>query len=82
MQSRNFSLGAALGQGKTLAEIMAGRVTVAEGVATAKAVAAEAAQLSIDMPICTAVYALLHENAKLDDIIRNLLARDLKTERE
>ncbi len=82
MQSRNFSLGAALGQGKTLADITAGRVTVAEGVATAKAVAAEAARLSIDMPICTAVYALLHENAKLDDIIRNLLARDLKTERE
>lgn len=82
MQSRNFSLGAALGQGKTLADIMAGRVTVAEGVATAKAVASEAKNLNIDMPICRAVHELLHENAKLDDIIRNLLARDLKAERE
>lgn len=82
MASRNFSLGAALGEGKTLKEVMQGRVSVAEGVATAKAVAAEAAERKIDMPICNAVNDLLHNNKPLDDIINNLLSRDLKTERE
>lgn len=81
MASRNFSLGAALGEGKTLADVMAGRVTVAEGVSTAKAVHAEAALRQIDMPICRAVYELLHENRALDDIIAGLLSRDLKEER-
>ncbi len=82
MASRNFSLGVALGQGKSLAEIMAGRVTVAEGVATSKAVASEAALRGIDMPICRAVYELLHESRGLDDIIAELLSRGLKAERE
>jgi glycerol-3-phosphate dehydrogenase (NAD(P)+) len=82
MASRNFSLGAALGEGKTLAEIMAGRVTVAEGVATAKAVAAEAALRQTDMPISRAVYELLHEDRPVSDIIAELLSRGLKAERE
>ena len=82
MASRNFSLGAALGEGQSLSEIMAGRVTVAEGVATAKAVASEAALRGVEMPICRAVYELLHENRALDDIIAELLSRGLKPERE
>lgn len=81
MSSRNFSLGAALGQGQTLAEVMQTRVTVAEGVATARAVAAEAKSRGIDMPICGAVDALLHHGAALDDIIHGLLTRALKNER-
>lgn len=82
MASRNFSLGVALGEGKPLAEVMAGRVTVAEGVATAKAIAAEAQKRQIDMPICQAVNSLLHDNRPLDSIIAELLSRGLKTERE
>lgn len=82
MASRNFSLGAALGQGKSLQEVLDSRVTVAEGVATAKAVASEAALRKIDMPISRAVYELLHENRPLDDIITELLSRGLKAERE
>lgn len=82
MASRNFSLGAALGEGRTLAEIMQGRVTVAEGVATAKAVAADARKRGIDMPIAGAVNALLHEGHDLDGIIHGLMNRTLKHERE
>ena len=58
------------------------RVSVAEGVATANAIAAEAATRKIDMPICSAVNDLLHNDMPLDDIINNLLSRDLKVERE
>lgn len=82
MASRNFSLGAALGAGQTLSDIMKDRVSVAEGVATAKAIALEAEQRKIDMPICTAVNDLLHQDKPLDEIINSLLSRDLKAERD
>ena len=50
--SRNMSLGYALGQGKTLEEILSERVSVAEGVASSNAVAGLAAQLGIRLRIC------------------------------
>lgn len=82
MASRNFSLGAALGEGRKLEDVLRERVTVAEGVATAKAVAAAARQHGIDMPIAGAVDALLHHGQDLDAIINGLLNRTLKHERE
>ena len=48
--SRNFSLGLALGRGETLADVLAARSAVTEGVATAPALVARAA--GVDMPIC------------------------------
>ncbi|WP_421995039.1 NAD(P)H-dependent glycerol-3-phosphate dehydrogenase [Reyranella sp.] len=78
--SRNRSLGLALGKGAVLADYMAGRRQVVEGAATAPAVLARAAQLGIEMPICTAVDAILHRGADLDEAIRGLLARPLRRE--
>jgi len=80
--SRNRSLGAALGKGTTLAAYMEGRRQVVEGEATAPAVLARAARLGIEMPICTAVDAILHRGAGLDEAIRALLARPLRREGE
>ncbi|MBV8187408.1 MAG: NAD(P)-dependent glycerol-3-phosphate dehydrogenase [Alphaproteobacteria bacterium] len=80
--SRNRSLGAALGEGMTVAEFMSGRRQVVEGEATAPAVLARAARLQIEMPICAAVNAILHRGADLDDAIRSLLARPLRREGE
>ncbi|MFO0988809.1 MAG: NAD(P)H-dependent glycerol-3-phosphate dehydrogenase [Alphaproteobacteria bacterium] len=80
-QSRNMSLGVALGQGKPLAEILASRRSVAEGVATAPAVLALAKRLGVDMPISAAVDAVLHEGADIDETIQALLARPLKAEK-
>lgn len=79
-QSRNYSLGVALGQGHTMAAIMAERNTVAEGVHTAKAVAALADRLGIDMPITTAVNAVVSESAAIDDEIIRLLSRPFTQE--
>ena len=79
-QSRNMSLGVALGQGKPLAEILAARRSVAEGVATATAVLALAGTLGVDMPICGAVDAVLHHAADIDETIAALLSRPLKAE--
>ena len=80
--SRNRSLGAALGKGTTLARFMEGRRQVVEGEATAPAVLRRAARQKIEMPICTAVDAILHKGADLDDAIRALLARPLRREGE
>jgi len=80
--SRNRALGAALGRGTTLAHYMEGRRQVVEGEATAPAVLERAAKLGIEMPICTAVDAILHRGADLDEAIRALLARPLRREGE
>jgi glycerol-3-phosphate dehydrogenase (NAD(P)+) len=80
LQSRNFSLGAALGAGKSLSGVLAERRSVAEGVATAPAVVALARRLGIDMPIAEAVDAILHRGAAIDEAIRALLARPFKPE--
>ncbi len=80
MQSRNYSLGIALGTGQSLAEILGARQSVAEGVATAAAVAALAQRLGIEMPIVSAVDAVLHHDAAIDQAISGLLARPFKVE--
>lgn len=79
-QSRNLSLGMALGEGKGLAEVMAGRRTVAEGVHTAQAIDTLARAHSIEMPICQAVDAVLHKNAGIEAMLTALLARPFKIE--
>lgn len=78
--SRNRSLGVALGKGVSLADYLAGRRQVVEGEATAPAVLARAARQGIEMPICAAVDAILHDGADLDEAIRGLLARPLRRE--
>jgi glycerol-3-phosphate dehydrogenase (NAD(P)+) len=60
--------------------VLSARTSVAEGVATAAAVAELARQLGIDMPIVAAVDAILHRGAAIDDSIRSLLGRPFKLE--
>ncbi len=71
--SRNYSLGLALGRGETLADILAARDTVTEGVATAPALLARAA--GVDLPICAAVAALVEGRTTLHEAIAAVLAR-------
>jgi glycerol-3-phosphate dehydrogenase (NAD(P)+) len=80
MQSRNHSLGVALGEGRPLSEILAGRRSIAEGVDTAAAVTALAARVGVEMPISAAVAAILHDGADVDGTIENLLARPFRSE--
>lgn len=81
-RSRNTSLGMALGEGRKLADILGGRRTVSEGVATARAVAAEARRHDLDLPVTQAVDQILHGDAGIDETIAGLLARPLKHEGE
>jgi glycerol-3-phosphate dehydrogenase (NAD(P)+) len=79
-QSRNMSVGLALGQGMTLQEALAGKLSVAEGVASAPAVRALARKLGVEVPICEAVAAILAGEIAVDAAIVGLLSRPLKSE--
>jgi glycerol-3-phosphate dehydrogenase (NAD(P)+) len=78
--SRNYTLGATLGSGTSFAEAMADRKTVAEGATTAPAVLTRAKALGVDMPICTAVNAILHDGAGIDETIAAVLSRPFRAE--
>lgn len=77
--SRNFSLGVGLGQGKRAADLLADRLTVAEGAFTAPVLRDAAAAAGVDMPVVTAVCALLAGRG-VDAVIHALLARPLRAE--
>lgn len=78
--SRNFSLGKGIGEGARPADLLADRRTVAEGAFTAPVLKRAADSLGVDMPIVTAVCALLAEQASVEDVVGRLLARPLRTE--
>ena len=79
--SRNFSLGKALGEGLSAAEALSGKLSVAEGAATAPVLAALAEQRGIAMPIVAAVARLLAGEAPARQVVSELLARPLTAER-
>lgn len=79
-QSRNMSLGAALGEGRTLTDILGERVAVTEGVYTAEAVVSLAAKQGVEMPICEAMDRVLNRGAALREEIERLLNRPFKAE--
>jgi glycerol-3-phosphate dehydrogenase (NAD(P)+) len=76
--SRNFSLGLALGEGHSLAEVLAHRRGVTEGVATAPALVARAGP--IEMPICRSVASLLAGTITLQQATARLLSRPQRDE--
>jgi glycerol-3-phosphate dehydrogenase (NAD(P)+) len=79
-QSRNMSLGRALGQGQQLSAVLASRRSVAEGVYTAAAVVKVAAAHGVDMPIAQAVHAIVEGRQTIDEAIDALLSRPLRAE--
>ena len=80
-QSRNFTLGQALGQGKSIDNIMAERegTGVTEGYYTAKALKRMADKHAVDMPISQAVYECLHKGKPIKAGINDLLERPAKS---
>jgi len=79
-QSRNMSLGIALGEGRALKDVLAERQSIAEGVFSAASVVALAATLGVEMPICTAVDQVINHGADIDRMIAGLLSRPFRTE--
>ncbi len=77
---RNRAFGERIGRGETLAQALASSPKVAEGVWTAKVVAAAAATRGIEMPIATAVARVLYEGLPPEQAVHELMERDPKAE--
>ncbi|HXZ47990.1 MAG TPA: NAD(P)H-dependent glycerol-3-phosphate dehydrogenase [Usitatibacter sp.] len=75
LQSRNTSLGVALGEGRRLADILAGRKQVTEGAFSAEAAAELGRRLEVELPITEGLDALLNHGQDLDEAIGVLLRR-------
>ncbi len=79
-QSRNMSLGVALGEGQTLEAILADRTSVAEGVHTARALLELARRNQTEMPIAEAVDKILRGALSVSEVINQLLSRPVGEE--
>jgi len=80
--SRNRRVGIALGQGRSLQEILDEMGMVAEGVKNTKSAHRLAKQQSVDMPLVATMHAILYGDMDVRDAVAALMGRALKSERE
>jgi glycerol-3-phosphate dehydrogenase (NAD(P)+) len=78
-QSRNYSLGLALGQGQSPQQAGSGG-KLAEGAFTAPVLVTMARKKGVEMPIASAVAEILDGRIGIDDAIENLLTRPFRAE--
>jgi glycerol-3-phosphate dehydrogenase (NAD(P)+) len=80
--SRNRAVGIAIGEGATLDEALAGKETVAEGVATTKSALALAEREGVEMPIVSMVNRVLFDDLPAHRGVTELMARELRAEQD
>ncbi|MDO4988807.1 MAG: NAD(P)H-dependent glycerol-3-phosphate dehydrogenase [Synergistes sp.] len=78
--SRNFRLGFALGEGKTLTQAIDALGQVAEGAYTVRAIVENAQKFNVEMPLAEAVYGVLYMNKDPKEMLKRLFARPVKPE--
>lgn len=78
--SRNHTVGKKIGQGMSLDEILSEMRMVAEGIKTSKSVYNLSSKISIEMPICHAIYHILYDDLSPKEAVQKLMTRDLKQE--
>ncbi len=78
--SRNRSFGYALGQGKTVPQLMEGRRTVVEGYRASAALQKLCNQVGIEAPILNEVVDVLYHHKPPVDALKSLMSRTLKSE--
>ena len=78
--SRNRTVGVRLGRGETMKEIMGEARTVAEGVATVRAVHDLAARLGVEMPVSAEVYRIVAEGLDPMEALHRLMTREPTSE--
>jgi glycerol-3-phosphate dehydrogenase (NAD(P)+) len=79
-QSRNRTVGFALGQGQTLDEIVGGMHMVAEGVKSAGPLVGLAQANGVEMPIAEQVQAIVEGTCSPSDALLNLMRRPSRPE--
>jgi glycerol-3-phosphate dehydrogenase (NAD(P)+) len=70
--SRNLQVGRLVGQGQTVAEIIASKKTVAEGVATTDSVYSLIESTSLELPLFESLYHVVHQAAPVETFINAL----------
>jgi glycerol-3-phosphate dehydrogenase (NAD(P)+) len=80
--SRNRAVGEAIGKGATLEEALAGKETVAEGVATTRSAFALAAREGVEMPIVEMVHRILFDGHSARHAVSELMSRELRSEQD
>ena len=78
--SRNRQVGLRLGRGEKLDQITASLGMVAEGVKTTAAIHELARRLHVEAPLTDAVHSILYGNRNPNEVLHNLMARQLKDE--
>lgn len=78
--SRNRTAGEKIGRGLSMAEVTASTPSVIEGIPTTESLLELAGRHRVEMPITSAVYAVLHGHASPRDAIDELMTRQLKRE--
>ncbi len=79
-QSRNNMVGRRLGQGESIADIMASMTMVAEGVKSSPAVLDLARRHAVEMPITEQVVAVCHQGRSAEEAVSLLMQRRRKSE--
>jgi len=80
--SRNRKVGLALGQGRTMADILGETRMVAEGVKTTKVAHELAQKLGVPAPITEVMHAIVHLGAPARETMQKLMQRSLKSEKD
>ncbi|MEO0600145.1 MAG: NAD(P)H-dependent glycerol-3-phosphate dehydrogenase [Myxococcota bacterium] len=80
--SRNRRVGLALGEGRTLDDILTELGEVAEGVTTAVSAHKLSRRLGVEMPITEQVYAMLHESKPASEALSALMGRERRAEKD
>ena len=78
--SRNYTVGAMLGRGKKIDDILKELGSVAEGVKTSKAVCDLAKKLDVDVPVSSAIYEAVYTDITPEEVLSKLMNRKLKKE--
>lgn len=80
--SRNYRVGHALGEGKTLEQAVAALGQVAEGVNTIKHVKEKAAEMDVYMPLVSGLYEVVFNNAPVAEVVKMLMMNEQSTDVE
>lgn len=79
-QSRNNSVGLALGRGRPIDEILGSMNMVAEGVKSCPSVLGLARRYGVEMPITEQIVGVCHEGRSARDALESLMSRETKSE--
>jgi len=80
--SRNRAVGLAIGGGQSLEQALEGKDSVAEGVLNAQSAKALADRLGVEMPLIEATHRILFDGQSPREAVAELMARDLRAERD